>query len=164
MMQVVLFLSLELREVPFLQLLKLERKKNPAMRKRQKSTSSLNCTTWLERGKPVSCSEVGAAERSCPRARRRPERERIKASSKQATRKRHRDMCRLKDTLTNLLRLINGLEMSVHHDRECRLNGLLSGDAQGTNYTLIWFSRQTRVSQSLASILYCKDLRRFLHF
>lgn len=31
------------------------------------SISSLNCTTWFERGKPVSCSEGGAAERSGPR-------------------------------------------------------------------------------------------------
>lgn len=51
----------------FLQLLKLERKKNPAGRKWQTSISSLNCTTWFERGKPVSCSEGGAAERSGPR-------------------------------------------------------------------------------------------------
>lgn len=90
----------------FLQLLNLEMKKNPAVRKWQKSFSSLNCTTWLENGKPVSSSEGGIAEMSGPRSRERIMTNGSKTSIEQATiREKHMDMQWLEDILHNFSRL-----------------------------------------------------------
>lgn len=62
--------SLLLAPVPVISsALNLKRKKNLAVRKRQKSVSSLNYTNWFESGKLVSSSEVGIAEKSGLRAR-----------------------------------------------------------------------------------------------
>lgn len=62
--------SLLLAPVPVISsALNLKRKKTLAVRKRQKSVSSLNYTNWFESGKLVSSSEVGIAEKSGLRAR-----------------------------------------------------------------------------------------------